>query len=253
MSDATRRFSDRVEDYIRFRPGYPEELITFLLDQTGLGTRSRAADIGSGTGIFSHLLLNAGLVVYAVEPNPEMRAAAENLHADHPGFHSIAAPAEATGLDDQSLDLVTAAQAFHWFNNEPTRSEFTRILKAEGYLALIWNRRRIGQDFQREYEAVLRRRAPEYSKVNHMNLDNDDIGKFFAPDSLEKLTFDNRQQFDFDGLLGRVKSSSYCPMENSDEFELLRDDLRVLFEKHRVDGTIDFEYDTDLYLGRIHR
>ena len=249
MSDHAGRFSNRVDDYIRYRPGYPKALITTLLEKTGLAAGAKVADIGSGTGIFTRLLLDAGFTVYAVEPNPEMRTAAEHSHADQTGFFSIAAPAEATGLKNKSLDLITAAQAFHWFNNPPTQLEFSRILKPEGYLALIWNRRRTEQAFQREYESILRRHAPEYSTANHMNLNDDEICSFFTRGKIEKLIFENFQEFDFDSLLGRVKSSSYCPAEDSEDFRQLSADLSVLFDDSNVDGKIKFEYHTDLYLG----
>ena len=251
MSEHTRRFSDRVDDYVRYRPGYPDDLVTTLLDRSGLQNHGVAADIGSGTGIFTAKLLEAGLQVFGVEPNDEMRRAAEYLLEGYNGFTSIAAPAENTGLEDSSVDLITAAQAFHWFNNQPTREEFRRILKPAGHLALIWNRRRTEQAFQRDYDALLRERAPEYGKVNHMNLDDSEIAGFFDSDGPEKHHFTYRQSFEFESLLGRVKSSSYCPLEGSDAFRNLRAGLLELFEKHAVDGTIDFEYDTHLYLGHM--
>ena len=253
MTDSTRRFSGRVDDYVRYRPGYPDELIEALMERCGLGPGATVADIGSGTGIFSAKLLDAGLRVYAVEPNDAMRAAAERQLAARNGFTSVAAAAESTALDTDSLDLITAAQAFHWFNNEPARNEFRRVLKPGGYLALIWNRRRTGRAFQDEYDALLRRRAPDYGKVNHMNLDDREIADFYAPETMRKLRFDYRQRLDFDSLLGRLRSSSYCPAEDSDAFRLLRDELAVLFDRHAVDGRIDFEYDTHLYLGRMPR
>ena len=253
MAEATRRFSDRVDDYIRYRPGYPEELIHTLLTETKTSGDATVADIGSGTGIFTRLLLDAGISVYAVEPNSEMRTAAEELLSDRPGYTSVGAPAEATGLEEDSVDLITAAQAFHWFNNETTRVEFGRILKADGHLALIWNRRRIAKAFQLDYENLLRCHAPEYNAVNHMNLDDDEIGVFFARGSMKKFSFEYSQEFDFAGLLGRVKSSSYCPVEGSDAFSKLHDDLQILYEEHQLRGKIDFEYDSNLYLGRIQR
>lgn len=251
MADSTRRFSDRVDDYVRYRPGYPDELVAVLIEGCGLKAGAAVADIGSGTGIFTARLVDAGLQVNAVEPNREMRRAAERMLGAKPGFTSIAAPAEATGLGPESVNLITAAQAFHWFNNEVVQTEFRRILRPDGHLALIWNRRRIRQSLQQKFESVLRRRAPEYGKVNHMSLDDREIGAFFGAVPPEKLCFEYRQRLDFDGLLGRVKSSSYCPLEGSDEFDKLRDDLLALFDDYASDGAIDFEYDTHLYLGQM--
>jgi len=137
----TGRFSDRVEDYVRYRPGYPSAVIDLFKAELGLGAGTCVADAGSGTGIFSELLLRAGATVYGVEPNPEMRAAAERLLAGYSGFHSIAAPAEDTGLPGGSFDLVTAAQAFHWFDAQRARTEFSRLLRPGGHVALVWNGR----------------------------------------------------------------------------------------------------------------
>ena len=251
MTDATRRFSSRVEDYIKFRPGYPAALVSALLDKAGLVPGATVADVGSGTGIFTRLLLDQGLQVTAVEPNANMRQAAENLLSGYPRFTSIDASAEHTGLADHSIDLVTAAQAFHWFNNEATRMEFGRILKPGGKLALIWNKRDVNQPFQRAYCAILEEFAPEYGKVNHMNLTADHIAVFFVAGSMEVMHFENMQRLDFAGLLGRLKSASYCPAEDSPQYIPLVTELVALFDQFAVNGMIDFEYDTQLYLGMV--
>ena len=251
MTDSTQRFSDRVEAYLKYRPGYPAALVATLLEKTGLDASARVADVGSGTGIFTRLLLERNCRVFAIEPNDKMRHAAEVLLSDFPQFTSIDAPAERTGLADNSIDMVTAAQAFHWFNNEATKAEFKRILKRDGKLALIWNRRKVSQPFQQTYDAILREYAPEYNKVNHMNLNEDDITAFFARGSMEELHFDNSQQLDFKGVIGRLKSSSYCPAENSAQYIPLVTELVALFDQYAVNGMIDFEYDTQLYLGSI--
>jgi SAM-dependent methyltransferase len=252
MTDSTQRFSGRVEDYVRYRPGYPTELAPRLLQKSGLGAGAVAADIGSGTGIFTRLLLQQGLKVYAIEPNAPMRAAAQATLGDEPHFTSVDAPAEDTGLDDDSVDLITAAQAFHWFNNDAAKTEFRRILKPTGRLALLWNRRKLSQPFQKAYDAMLRELSPEYGKVNHMNLDAGEIAAFFAPGKMEVEHFDYRQKLDFPGLLGRLKSSSYCPTEDSPHYIPLVTELLALFDQYAVDGSIDFAYDTELYLGPMN-
>jgi SAM-dependent methyltransferase len=249
MTDSTQRFSDRVEAYIRYRPGYPADLVPRLLAKSGLGDGAEVADVGSGTGIFTSLLLQQGLKVYAIEPNAPMRAAAEASLGNNRQFVSIAAPAEDTGLDGDSVDLVTAAQAFHWFNNAAAKAEFRRILKPAGRLALVWNRRKLSQPFQQAYDGILRELSPEYGKVNHMNLGENEIADFFAPAAMEVMHFDNSQRLDFASLLGRLKSSSYCPAEDSAHYIPLVTELLALFDQHAVEGSIDFEYDTELYLG----
>ena len=249
MTDSTQRFSKRVEDYVRYRPGYPAGLVPRLLEETGLGADAVVADVGSGTGIFTHLLLQQDLRVYAIEPNTPMREAAQALLDDNRKFSSVAAPAEDTGLASNSLDLLTAAQAFHWFNNDAAKAEFRRILKPTGQLALVWNRRKLSQPFQKAYDAILREFAPEYGKVNHMNLDDSEIAGFFAPDEMRVLQFDYSQRFDFSSLLGRLKSSSYCPAEDSAHYIPLVTELLALFDQHAIEGSIEFEYNTQLYFG----
>jgi SAM-dependent methyltransferase len=251
MTDSTLRFSDRVEAYVKFRPGYPSDLVQTLLRKTLLDASAVVADIGSGTGIFTGLLLDQKLKVFAVEPNANMRHAAEVLFSDYPHFTSVDAPAERTGLADNSIDLITAAQAFHWFNNAVTKTEFRRILKPDGKLALIWNKRKVSQPFQQAYDAILKTYAPEYGVVNHMNLSKADIAEFFDAGHMEVLQFDNCQQLTFPGLLGRLKSSSYCPAENSPQYPSLVAELAGLFGQFAVNELIDFEYDTQLYLGSI--
>ena len=251
MTDSTQRFSDRVEAYVKFRPGYPVELVQTLLQKTLLETGAVVADIGSGTGIFTQLLLDQGLKVFAIEPNANMRNAAEVLFADYPPFTRLAAPAENTGLADNSLDLITAAQAFHWFNNAATKAEFRRLLKPDGKLALIWNKRKVSQPFQHAYDAVLKAYIPEYGVVNHMNLTESDIAEFFDDGHMELLRFDNSQQLTFSGLLGRLKSSSYCPAENSPQYPSLAAELAALFEQFALNNVVDFQYETQLYLGPV--
>lgn len=253
MTDPRQRFTERVAHYIRFRPGYPAALVSALLPASQDSASKAIADIGSGTGIFTRLLLQQGPTVYGVEPNASMRQAAEEFLAGYTNFVSIAGDAEYTGLADASVDLVTAAQAFHWFNNEQSRAEFARILRPDGSLALIWNKRRLEQPFQQAYDALLREIAPEYDKVNHMNLSSAHIAEFFTAGSMETLHFDNQQQLDFDGLLGRLKSSSYCPGEGSEPYARLIDELRRLFDKHATNDMLAFEYDTQLYHGPIAR
>lgn len=251
MTDSTQRFSERVEAYVKFRPGYPPELLSTLLQITMLGKDAVVADVGSGTGMLTRLLLDQGLKVFAVEPNANMRKAAELLLADYPHLTSIDAPAESTGLASNSLDLITVAQAFHWFNNATTKTEFRRILKPGGKLALIWNKRKTSHPLQQAYEAILRDYAPEYGAVNHMNLTENDIAAFFASGQMQLLRFDNSQQLTFPGLLGRLKSSSYCPAENSPQYPSLVAELAALFEHFALNEVVDFQYDTELYLGPI--
>lgn len=249
--DPTRRFSDRVAHYVRYRPGYPEALLGALEEGAGLGPESAAADVGSGTGISTELLLRAGGEVFAVEPNAEMRAAAEARLSAEPRFRSVAGTAEATGLPDGSVDLVAAGQAFHWFDRERFRAECRRILRAGGRVALFWNSRRTDSTpFLRAYEDLLRRFGTDYERVDHLRLGPADFEPFFGG-PYESRSFPNEQVFDLEGLRGRLLSSSYTPGPGHPDHEPMLAELRGLFDRHQEDGRVRFEYDTELHVGRL--
>jgi len=250
--DPTNRFSSRVDDYVRFRPGYPPELLALLRDRCGLARNSVVADAGSGTGIFTRLLLENGYQVYAVEPNAAMRKAAEAALAGFPGFRSVAATAEDTGLPGNSVDLITAAQAAHWFDIPRVKIEFRRILKPGGWLALTWNIRRTDSTaFLREYEALLQRRGTDYGVVNARQGSDERVREIFAPAAFEQHTLASEQQFDCEGFIGRALSSSYTPQPGHPDYGPLTRELRDLFERRQQDGLVTFEYDTRLFLGQM--
>src|ERR1700740_1016501 len=212
-TDPTLRFSARVENYIRYRPGYPPQVLETLRTECGLTPQSTVADIACGTGIFTHVLLDNGNRVYGVEPNREMREAAERLLADHRNFTSIAGTAEATTLPDRSVDFATAAQAAHWFDLGKARKEFARILEQKGWAVLIWNERSTDTTpFLRAYEDLLLAYGTDYEQVRHEHT-TDNIGEFFAPTPFERRVFDMRQDFDYAELEGRLLSSSYAPTQ----------------------------------------
>lgn len=245
-----QRFSDRVENYVRYRPRYPQEITALLQRESGLTPRSVVADIGSGTGISAELFLRAGCTVHAVEPNREMREAAERLLNHHGGFHSVNGSAQSTTLPDHSVDFVVAAQAFHWFNTPETRAEFTRILKPGGHVVLIWNERKLdATPFLRAYERLLLTFATDYTKIRHENIDTGELGRFFmCPYATH--TFANAQHFDFEGLKGRLLSSSYAPAEGQSHHDEMIVELRHIFDEHHVSGHACLEYDTRVHVGR---
>ena len=252
MSNNTERFSNRVESYTQYRPGYPEGLIERLIQRTGINEKSRIADIGSGTGIFTQLLLQHSFCVTALEPNTAMRMAAETALGQHTGFTSIDSTAEDTGLESHSVDLICAAQAFHWFEVTKTRSEFLRILKPGGRIALIWNQRDITKDLQYQYESLLRKHIVEYSQVTHFNFDDSQLANFFQQGTMKIDEFENAQPLDFAGLLGRLQSSSYCPSIESAEYIALSKDLESLFNHYAAHNKIKFEYRTRLVTGTLN-
>ena len=251
MSDPLARFSNRADNYAKFRPGYPGAVIEILKSECGLDENSVIADIGSGTGILSELFLKNGSSVFAIEPNAAMRRTAEDLLKKHPKFKSIDAAAEATTLDTASVDFVTAAQAFHWFDRKKAKREFARILKPEGWVVLIWNERRLDSTaFLRAYEELLLRYGTDYEKVRHENVAGE-IATFFAPEAFELRTLENAQHFDFESLKGRLLSSSYAPDQNQPNFSAMLSELQEVFNRNQKEGIVSFEYDTKIYYGHL--
>jgi SAM-dependent methyltransferase len=208
------------------------------------------ADVGAGTGILTKLFLDAGYTLYAVEPNEPMLAKATMLLNDYPGFTAVPGMAENTTLPDNSMDAVMAGQAFHWFNADKSKTEFTRILKPHGLVTLVWNERRIDNAFEQEYEVLINRHGKDYRQVKHRNIKADDIAAFFAPAPMELKVFNNRQVFDFEGLKGRLLSSSYMPLQGERGYEDMITALKELFDKYQQAGAITITYDTRLYAGR---
>jgi len=251
QTDSTVRFSNRVENYIRYRPGYPKGVLEVLRDECRLSPDSVVADIASGTGIFTRMLLENGNKVLAVEPNREMREAAERLLADYPNFISIAGTAEETTLPAQSVDFATAAQAAHWFNLPRARCEFARILRPEGWAVLLWNERSTDTTpFLRDYEQLLMTYSTDYQQVRHENT-TDKIDTFFAPSAFEERTFDMQQNFDYAELEGRLLSSSYAPLADNPNYAAMLTRLRRIFDAHQAEGRASMEYRTRMYYGRL--
>ncbi len=251
MPDHTQRFSSRVENYVKYRPGYPGAILDLLRAECGFTPDSLVADIGSGTGLLTELFLKNGNRVFGVEPNKEMREAGERLLARYSSFTSVAAIAEETTLPDHSVDFITAGQAFHWFDRATTPIEFARILKPRGWIVLVWNERRIGAaPFQIAYEQLLNTYGTDYAEVSHHLVGLDDFRACFQNDSFQVRTFDNVQVFDFEGLKGRLLSSSYAPEAGHPNHDPMLHELKAIFDTYQVDGVVTFEYDTQVYYGQ---
>ena len=255
--EPAERFSDRVADYVRYRPDYPsaafeaiEQLVTERERELGQRLPRTAADVGAGTGIFTHGLLARDWAVHAIEPNARMRAAAEAWHGDDDAFTSHAAVAEATGLPDCSVALVVAAQAFHWFDSQRCREEWRRILVPGGLVCLVWNVRRLGLPFMDAYDQLLTELLPDYSGVVHRHADPGLLRQFYG-DRFTTQTFPHRQILDWPSLLGRLASSSYAPLPGQPAYELVMTRLRVLFDQHQVDGSVAFPYSTMVCIGTL--
>jgi SAM-dependent methyltransferase len=250
-SNATSRFSDRVENYIRYRPGYPRQVLETLRSECGLTPAHTIADIASGTGIWTKILLENGNSVSGIEPNLDMREAGERLLVGFPNFTSVDGTAEATTLRDASVDFVTAAQAAHWFDRERSRQEFSRILKPGGWLVLLWNEREIDSTpFLRDYEQLLLRYGTDYAEVRHERT-TDAVNEFFDPVPYQERAFPMQQEFDYAGVEGRLLSSSYAPGPGHPKHEPMMRELRRTFETHCHAGAAAFAYKTRVYFGHL--
>jgi SAM-dependent methyltransferase len=249
--DSKERFSGRVADYVRARPGYPSAIVADISAETGLHPPAKVADVGSGTGISTELFLAAGFEVVAIEPNEPMREAAAEALGKYPGFTSWAGSAEATGLPDLSVDLVVAAQAFHWFDPDRTRAEFRRILRGERWTVLIWNARRSsGSRFLEEYESLLLQFGTDYAQVGHRGVGEARLSAFFGGPYRTK-SYENRQELDFEGLRSRLLSSSYVPAAGEPNHDAMLVRLKELFAQHSASDRVQFIYDTEVHFGRL--
>ena len=244
--DPTRRFSSRVEAYARYRPSYPPETLALLERECGLTAASTIADVGSGTGLLARLFLDFGCEVFGVEPNPEMRAAGEDLLQAEPRFHSVDGRAEATTLPLGSVDFVTAGQAFHWFEPAAARAEFQRILAPAGWVVLIWNERLATPGFMAEHEALQNQFAREKSHSGKL-----EFNAFYGHANWRLARIPNRQTLDEEGLRGRFESSSWSPLPGAEGHAAMLRAIDELFRKYEQDGLVTVEYETNIYYSRL--
>lgn len=252
--DSATRFSDRAEDYVKYRPHYSPEVVHALQQACGLRPEHLIADVGCGPGLLAEIFLENGNRVIGVEPNREMRRAADDYLAAYPKFSMVDGSAEATTLPDASVDFVVAGQAFHWFQPDATRSEFARILESGGRAVLVWHDRNVhATPFLRAYEDFVRRHSIDYEQVAHKYVASyAALERFFAPNPMQLIQQHNQQRLDFDGLRGRLLSSSYIP-KSGEKYEALSRELPQLFSSHAADGHIVLQYDTKIYFGHLDR
>ena len=250
--NATTRFSSRVDDYVKYRPHYPVEILDLLAAKCAMTPESVIADVGSGTGILTRLFLENGNPVIGVEPNREMREAGEEYLADYARFTSVDGTSEMSRLPAKTVDFILAAQAFHWFDQIKTRAEFQRILNDDGYVVLVWNDRRTNSTpFLHDYEALLQQFAIDYKEINHKNVQDKMVFAAFYGAMPSEAVFDNLQRFDFAGLMGRLNSSSYVPGVEDPRHASLTQRAKEIFDAHQLKGQVTFEYDTRVYYGRM--
>ncbi|MEN8614282.1 class I SAM-dependent methyltransferase [Dehalogenimonas sp. THU2] len=250
-TDNKQRFSNRVENYTKYRPSYPAEYIDYLVAEVGLIPGSVVADIGAGTGILSRLLAPRVKTVLAVEPNTGMRLAAAEFCRDTANIVIVDGSAEATGLADSSLDFITAGQAFHWFDIEESRKEFRRILKPGGRVALVWNTRDITTPFGREYESLVKQTCVEYLGSGGGSSETLAYRVFFKNGEYDYRVFSNDRRIDLETLIGYSLSTSYAPVKGDAAFPGFVENLMALYDRYADDGGLLLSTATHSYVGKI--
>jgi SAM-dependent methyltransferase len=251
VTDPTSRFSSRVEDYVRYRPGYPDGLLNLFAAECGLAPDWTVADVGAGTGILTEIFLKNGNPVFAVEPNGAMRGAGEDLLSHYPNFTSVAGTAERTGLGSGSVDLVAAGQALHWFDAEASRAEFERVLRGEGWVTFVWNDVRAEAPLSVDYEGLRVRHGTDYEEVGRHEGGAGVVEGFFGETPYRTRTLENHQVLDLAGFQGRLASSSYVPSAGEPGFEAMMREAGEVFARHQSDGVVVFLYDTKVYYGTL--
>ena len=234
------RFNNCGETYDKYRPSYPKEIIDFLNEAIGLNEDSIIADIGSGTGISTKIFLENGNTVYAVEPNKDMRQVAEKSFESCSNFYSINGESETTNLQSESIDIIVVAQSFHWFDPVPTKDEFLRILKPNGSVVLLYNRRNNSNEFMDKYLELIGKYGEQYSSESRDDISNN----FFESKTVHEKILHNPQIVDFDGLKGNLVSYSYIPKEDNPRFISMIEELKTLFDKYNKNGEVILEYYT---------
>ena len=248
--DVTERFSNRAQYYANFRPGYPRQVLETMRRECGLTPKSVIADVGCGTGLLARQLCSNGNIVYGVEPNPAMLEEAKKLLLDCATFVPVHGRAEATSLKAGLVDIITVAQAFHWFHVQEARREFERILKPKGWVVLLRNERRTeASAFNKDYEQLLMRFGVDYHQVRARNKES--LPEFFGKDGFKKTQFRNPQLLDRNGLTGRILSASYIPQRGHENYPPMLGAIDNLFDEHQKNGVVKLEQDTRMFYGHL--
>jgi ubiquinone/menaquinone biosynthesis C-methylase UbiE len=246
------RFTSCVESYRQYRPGYPGEIVALLKRECGLHRGSVIADVAAGTGLLAEIFLERNYAVTAVEPNTAMLEACEDLAGQYQTLRCIAGTAEATGLADHSVDLLTVGQAMHWFDLKRAREEFRRILRRQRWCAIVYNNRRMhGDSFHEDYEKLLTEFGTDYKAVRSSHLSAERLATFFAPNEMKEKVFSNAQELTLAGLEGRILSSSYMPQPGHVRYGAMRQALEELFTREQRNGRVRMEYECSVAYGQL--
>jgi SAM-dependent methyltransferase len=254
--EATERFSNRADAYVRGRPSYPQQLVDHLQQVGALNGGHLVVDLGVGTGMSAEPFLRSGYSVIGVEPNEAMRLAGDEhlaaYAANGGAYRSVAGTAEATALPDDSADVVIAGQAFHWFRVEHAAIEARRILRSNGWAALIWNdRQSTGSAFLAGYEALLRTHGIDYADTIHRHIDEKGIAQFFSPAQALVATFENPRELEREDLLALARSASYLPLPGDPRHAAMMSTLNALFDAHEQHGTVQMMYRTRMHYAQL--
>jgi SAM-dependent methyltransferase len=241
--NSTQRFSDRVESYLAGRPRYPAEVVAHLENCGALPAGGVVADVGVGTGLSAEPFLAAGHRVIGIEPNAPMRAAGEEFLERFAGYRAQDGSADATGLAAGSVDLVLAAQAFHWFDPLAFRAESRRILRDGGWAALLWNDRDLSATpFLAGYEALMIEYGNDYQAIRYRHQGTEAIPLYFGGRTPAPVEFRHRRTMDWPTLAALAGSASYLPAPGQPRHAELMAALRALFDAEARAGTIDMRY-----------
>lgn len=245
------KIANRVTYYNRYRPSYPERLYQYLVEKLDLKPKHVIADVGAGTGLSSRWFAANGNTIYAIEPSPEMRQAAAYNYQYYPDYHIIAGAAEDTTLPDNSVDFIIGGQSFDWFDHEKASPELKRILKPDGYVLLFWNERQTeSSGFLRQFEELLKRHAPAYMELNLVDQREKAVLQILQEGHYGYAEFDNCQIFNWEGLKGRLLSTSFIPDADQPEYHNLLSGLARDYKAHAVCGQVKVDYITKLYYGK---
>lgn len=248
----TEKFSGKALIYEKFRPKYPKEFIEYLYKNMSFNQSSSIADIGSGTGILTNQLLEMGSKVYGVEPNKDMRSIAENKLAGVTGFTSVDGTAENTKLEDNSVDFVTVAQAFHWFDIFDFKKECQRILRPNGLVVLVWNSRVSDSDIVIDNAQVFKKYCPEYKGFSGgMEERTSDFSVFFKEGIYTAMQFNNDISYDLENFIGRNLSASYSPKKGDGIYEEYISAITDLFNRYSINGKVVVPHITRAYIGKV--
>lgn len=249
--DNTKLFSGKAEDYNKARPGYSNEFIEYLYNEIGFNKNSVIADIGSGTGKFSRYILDRDSKVFCVEPNEDMRKMAEKELSNYSNFISVKGEADNTTLENNSVDFITVAQAFHWFDVEKFREECRRILKSEGKVILIWNSRNINHIVNKASNEINKKYCPRFKGFSSGVVKDDKRIKAFFFDRYNRIEFTNNLYYNKENFIKRSLSSSYSLNADDKKYNEYIEEIEKLFDKYSCNGIIEIGNNTVGYIGEI--